>query len=200
MFDLAAFVKTTGYLGLFIVIFSESGVLLGLFFPGDSLLFTAGLLASQGFLNFPLILVLCAVAAVLGDNTGYAFGRKIGAKIFTRENSFFFDKNYLEKARLFYEKHGKKAVILARFMPVVRTLAPILAGVGNMNYSVFFLYNVFGGALWTFGITASGYFLGKTVKGIDQYIIPIVLLIIIASLAPSIVHFWKMKRAKKSRD
>lgn len=191
MFDLISLIKTAGYLGLFGIVFAESGLLLGFFLPGDSLLFTAGFLASQGFLNIWLLLPIIFIGAVLGDSVGYAFGYKVGPLIFTKEESIFFHKDHLEKAKNFYEKHGPKAIVIARFMPGIRTFAPILAGVGKMQYSKFLLYNIIGGALWGIGLPVLGYWLGNTVPNIDQYLAPIILLIIFLSLLPGIIHIWK---------
>lgn len=198
MFDLPTLIKSAGYLGLFGIVFAESGVLIGVVFPGDSLLFTSGLLASQGYFNIWLLSVITFVGAVLGDNVGYAFGKKVGPKIFTREDSWFFHKKHLEHTKHFYEKHGPKALILARFMPIVRTFTPILAGVGQMNYKSFFKYNVVGGALWSFGITFAGYFLGNTVPDVDKYLLPIVGVIILASVIPIVVHILKERLLKKA--
>ena len=151
--DLITLIKTAGYAGLFGIIFAESGLLIGFFLPGDSLLFTAGFLASQGYLSLiPLILITLS-GAIMGDSFGYTFGRKIGYKIFNKENSLFFHKDNLERADRFYKEHGGKALILARFMPVIRTMAPILAGVGIMRFSVFLFYIVIGGLLWASGVT-----------------------------------------------
>jgi len=147
-FDLVALIKAAGYLGLFGIVFAESGLFVGFFLPGDSLLFTAGFLASQGFLNIWILAPLAFIAAILGDNFGYAFGRRVGPAIFTRERSLFFHKEYLERARIFYEAHGGKAIVLARFLPVIRTFAPILAGVGRMRWPTFLFYNVIGAVLW----------------------------------------------------
>ncbi|MBI3046569.1 MAG: DedA family protein [Candidatus Harrisonbacteria bacterium] len=191
MFDLISLIKTVGYLGLFGIVFAESGLLLGFFLPGDSLLFTAGFLASQGFLNIWLLMPLVFIAAALGDNVGYAFGYKVGPMLFTKEESILFHKDHLEKARIFYEKHGPKTLVLARFMPGIRTFAPILAGVGKMHYPTFMIYNLVGGALWGLGMPLLGYLLGNTVPNIDHYLIPIILLIIFLSLLPSIIHIWK---------
>src|SRR3989338_7045932 len=178
MFDIIALIKTVGYLGVAAIVFAESGLFIGFVLPGDSLLFTAGFLASQGFLN-PLILIAVVFpAAVLGDNFGYAFGRRVGPKIFTREDSLLFHKENLERARMFYEYYGAKTIVLARFLPIIRTFAPILAGVGKMRYATFFAYNLIGGALWGIGITLLGYFLGAMVPGIDRYLSPIILFII----------------------
>lgn len=191
--DLIEVIKTIGYLGLFAVVFAESGLFFGFFLPGDSLLFTAGFLASQGFLNIWLATVLVFLAAVAGDSIGYAFGKKVGPAIFKKDNSKFFNKENLMKAEKFYEKNGPKTIIIARFLPIVRTFAPIVAGVGNMNYAKFIRYNIIGGFLWTFGLMFAGYFLGKTIPGVDKYLIPIILLIIFLSVIPSAWHFFKEK-------
>jgi len=188
MFDLVPFVRAIGYLGLFGVVFAESGLFFGFFFPGDSLLFTAGFLASQGFLRLEILMPLVFVAAVLGDSAGYAFGYRVGPKIFKREDSIFFHKDHLEAARVFYERHGGKALILARFMPIVRTFAPILAGVGQMRYSSFIIYNLVGGALWACGLSAFGFYLGATIPNADSYLLPIILLIVFISILPPIIH------------
>lgn len=196
MFDLVSLIKAAGYLGLFGIIFAESGLFVGFFLPGDSLLFTAGFLASQGYLNIFILVPLCFAAAVLGDNFGYAFGRRVGPKIFRKENSFFFHKHHVERARGFYERHGKKTIIFARFVPFARTFAPILAGVGNMHYRTFFFYNIFGGFLWAACLPLLGYFLGSAVPGIDRYLLPVILLIITLSMLPAAFHVWRDWRAR----
>lgn len=191
MFDLVAIVKAAGYVGLFAIIFAESGLFFGFFLPGDSLLFTAGFLASQDFLSiWPLVIIL-VLAAVLGDSTGYAFGAKVGYKIFFKDDSFFFNKANIDHAKMFFEKHGRKTIILARFIPAVRTFVPILAGVGRMNYRVFLTYNVTGGLLWGAGITLLGYFLGSTIPHADRYLLPIIAAIIFVSVLPTFVHLWR---------
>ena len=187
-FDLVALIKAAGYLGLFGIVFAESGLFVGFFLPGDSLLFTAGFLASQGFLNIWILAPLAFIAAILGDNFGYAFGRRVGPAIFTRERSLFFHKEYLERARIFYEAHGGKAIVLARFLPVIRTFAPILAGVGRMRYSTFLFYNVIGAVLWAIGLTFLGFYLGNAIPNIDRYLVPIVLVIVIISSLPTLLH------------
>ncbi len=188
MFDIEALIRTAGYLGLFGIVFAESGLFLGFFLPGDSLLFTAGFLASQGYGNIMLLLPVCFFAAVLGDSFGYAFGRKVGPRIFTREDSLFFRKEYITRTRAFYDRHGGKTLILARFLPVVRTFAPIFAGVGKMRYPTFFFYNLIGGFFWAVGLTVLGYTLGSVIPGIDRYLVPLVLGIIVISMLPPIIH------------
>ncbi len=195
--DLITLIKTAGYAGLFGIIFAESGLLIGFFLPGDSLLFTAGFLASQGYLDLiPLILITLS-GAILGDSFGYTFGRKIGYKIFNKENSLFFHKDNLERADRFYKEHGGKALILARFMPVIRTFAPILAGVGKMRYRTFIFYNVIGGVLWATGLTYLGYYLGNVIPNIDKYLLPIIIVIITLSSLPTIFHILKNKTHRR---
>mgnify|MGYP001616296799 FL=1 len=191
MFDLVGLIKTTGYLGLFGIVFAESGLLIGFFLPGDSLLFTAGFLASQGFLDIGWLMAVTFLGAVLGDSFGYAFGRKVGYKIFKREDSFLFHRDHLERAQKFYQTHGGKTIIMARFLPVVRTFAPILAGVGKMRYLTFLFFNIIGGFLWAVGLSWLGYYLGSVIPNIDKYLVPLILFIIIGSMLPSIIHILK---------
>jgi membrane-associated protein len=192
-FDLPMVVKTIGYFGIFFIIFAESGLFFGFFLPGDSLLFTAGLLSSQGYFNIIFLILIVSFAAILGDQIGYLFGKKIGPKIFTSDDSFLFKKKYIIDAENFYKKHGKKAIVLARFFPIVRTFIPILAGVGKMHYSTFILYNIIGGLIWGSGITLLGYFLGQRIPNVDTYLIPIILAIIFLSIIPTIFSFLKKK-------
>lgn len=199
-FDLPTFIRTAGYAGLFGIVFAESGLFIGFFLPGDSLLFTAGFLASQGFLNIWILLIGTFVCAVVGDSVGYAFGRKVGPMIFKREDSLLFHKDHLQKAHKFYEKHGGKTIILARFMPIVRTFAPIVAGAGNMHYRTFLVFNVIGGFLWAIGMTLLGFFLGRVIPGVDKYLLPIIAAIIFFSILPGIIHFgkdWLRRRKEK---
>ncbi|TSC86066.1 MAG: Uncharacterized protein G01um10147_1004 [Microgenomates group bacterium Gr01-1014_7] len=187
-FDLASLIQTVGYLGVFTIVFLESGLLIGFFFPGDSLLFTAGFLASQGFFDIKVLIAGCFVAAVAGDSIGYLIGAKLGPKIFTKENSIFFHKKHLEHAQRFYDKHGGKTIILARFIPVIRAFAPVVAGVGKMDYKRFVFFNFFGAVLWAIGVTLAGYYLGSLIPDVDKYLLPIVGLIVIASVLPALHH------------
>jgi membrane-associated protein len=194
MFNIVSFIQAAGYLGITAVVFAESGLFVGFFLPGDSLLFTAGILASQGYLNITLLVLLTFVGAVLGDSVGYAFGKKVGPHIFKKEGSFWFNPMHVEQAQKFFDTHGNKAIILARFMPVVRTFTPILAGVGKMQYKNFIAYNVVGGALWAAGLPLLGYYLGSVVPNIDKYLIPIIILIIIVSFIPVVMHIVREKK------
>lgn len=195
--DLVSLIKAAGYAGLFFIVFAESGLFIGFFLPGDSLLFTAGFLASQEYLHIIPLVIITFTAAVLGDNFGYAFGKKVGVKIFKREDSLLFHKDHLRKAQVYYERYGGKTIILARFIPIVRTFAPILAGIGEMRYSQFFLYNFVGGAVWGLGMPLLGYFLGNAIPNIDRYLIPIILFIIFVSIIPPFWHFLKEKHHRQ---
>jgi membrane-associated protein len=196
-FDLLQIIKTSGYLGIWGIVFAESGLLIGFFLPGDSLLFTAGFVASQGFLNIALLIVGAFICAVLGDNVGYITGHKFGRRLFRRQDSWMFHKKHLVSAQSFYEKHGKKAIVLARFMPIVLTFAPIVAGIGAMKYSTFVAYNLIGGLIWTAGITLLGYYLGQVIPDVDKYLLPIILVIVVISIAPSILHLYYDRKASK---
>ena len=190
-FNLKETIQSISYVGLFAIVFAESGLLIGFFLPGDSLLFTAGLLASQNLLNLPVLIVSLSIAAVAGDSVGYTFGRKVGSKIFNRDNSWLFHKDHLRQANEFYEKHGGKTIILARFMPLIRTFAPIVAGVGEMNYSRFLSFNVFGGVFWVVSMCSAGYFLGNVIPDIDKYLLPVIGVIVLLSILPGVRHFHK---------
>jgi membrane-associated protein len=189
-------IRSFGTIGLFLIIFAESGLLIGFFLPGDSLLFTAGLFAAKGDLNIVVILIGCFVAAVLGDQVGYAFGRRVGPSIFSRPNSKLFKQEYVQRADEFFESHGAKTIVLARFVPVVRTFAPILAGVGSMKYRTFVTYNLIGGFLWAIGVTSLGYFLGEQIgeENIDKYLLPIIAVIIFISVLPAVIEVVRHRR------
>lgn len=187
-FDLTTLIRTIGYVGVFGFVFAESGILIGVFLPGDSLLFTAGFLASQGYFNLPILVTGCFIAAVAGVSVGYAFGYRFGRTLFQREDSLIFRKRDLLRAEEFYARHGGKAIVLARFVPIVRTLAPIVAGVGRMDYRRFLLFNVIGALLWAVGITLAGYFLGSMIPDVDRYLLPIIASIIAVSVLPVAVH------------
>lgn len=186
-------IETFGTLGLFAIIFAESGLLFGFFLPGDSLLFTAGLLASQGNLNFPVVLVGCFVAAVVGDQAGYVIGNRAGPTLFRRPDSRVFKREYVERAQGFFEKYGSKTIVLARFIPVVRTFAPVVAGVGKMPYRTFVTFNVLGGLLWAVGVTTLGYVLGTTIPSIDRYLLPAIAVIIFLSILPVLFEIRKSR-------
>ena len=189
-------IEAFGTIGLFLIIFAESGLFFGFFLPGDSLLFTAGVLCAKAdspLWPLPIVLVGVAVAAVAGDQVGYVFGRRVGPSLFRRPDSRLFKQAHVEKAQKYFEEHGPKTIFLARFVPIVRTFAPIVAGVGRMDYRVFVTYNVVGGVTWAIGITSLGYLLGEAVD-IDKYLLPVVGLIIVVSLIPVLLEIRKAKR------
>jgi membrane-associated protein len=184
------FITHLGILAVIATIFAESGLLIGFFLPGDSLLFTAGFLVQQNIfqINIHLFVVLLFTAAVLGDSVGYTFGKRVGRKLFERENTRFFRKENLERAEAFYEKHGAKTIVIARFVPIVRTFAPIVAGSSKMSYQRFITYNVIGGALWTASFTYLGYFAGKLLIEAGVNVEAAALAIIAISIAPIVYH------------
>jgi membrane-associated protein len=193
---LQTLIKSFGYLLLFGIIFAETGLLIGFFLPGDSLLFVAGLVAAQGHLEIvPLILLLC-VAAIVGDTVGYFIGRKAGPALFSRPDSKLFKRKHLDSAHEFYEKHGPKTIVLARFVPIVRTFAPTVAGAAGMEYKQFLTYNVIGGITWIFSMTLLGYFLGN-IPVIEQNLSKAVLVIVFLSILPMIMHGLKERKTSK---
>lgn len=187
-------VRAGGYLGIALLIFAESGVLIGIFFPGDSILFAAGLLAASGFFLIGPLILIVVVAAIIGDSVGYWFGLKAGSALFKRADSRFFKQEYLERTKRFYALYGGRAIVLARFVPIVRTIAPILAGTSSMKYRAFLLYNILGGLLWGGGMLLLGYFLGSVIPNSDKYVLPLSLLIVIISFFPILINLVRHKR------
>lgn len=187
-------IKYLGYPGIFLVVFMESGVPFGFFLPGSSFLFTAGLLASQGYFNPWILIPLVALAAILGDNAGYWFGAKVGRKLFERPDSRFFKQEHLRQAHDFYERYGSKVIFVARFVPIVRTFAPIIGGIAGMTYRTFLAYNVLGAITWASGVTAAGYFLGREFPLVQEYLTFIILGIIVVTTAPV---FWKIYKSAR---
>ncbi len=200
--DLIDFIKWAGILGIALVIFAESGLLIGFFLPGDSLLFTAGFLVYTGFfaVNIHLLVLVLFIAAVVGDSVGYTFGRKLGPHVFTRPDSLLFKQDNVLRAQAFYEKHGGKTIVIARFIPIVRTFAPVVAGVAKMNYKHFLGYNLIGGLLWAAGITYLGYYVGSWFEKfgieIDHVLLPIIAVIIFISVLPPAYHILKDKKQR----
>jgi membrane-associated protein len=187
-------------IGLFAIVFAESGLLIGFFLPGDSLLFTAGLLSSEPdkyHLHFPVLVIGCALFAVLGDQVGYMFGKRVGPALFRRPDSKVFKQEYVHRTKEFFEHHGPKTIFLARFVPIVRTFAPVLAGVGNMPYRTFIRYNVIGGVVWGAGIVTLGKVLGDRIDGIDKYLLPMVFVIVVLSLIPPFLEVRKHRKAAR---
>jgi len=210
-FDLINFAQTAGPIAALLIvaliIFAESGLLIGFFLPGDSILFTLGFLI-QGTSSFKLnisiylVIAILFIAAAIGDNTGYTFGKKIGPKLFKRPNSLLFKQENVQRAQDFYNKHGGKTIILARFIPIVRTFVPLIAGIAKMSHKTFFIFNIIGAFLWTTGVTMLGYFLGavlgKMGVDVDTILLPIVALILIVSVAPALYQLLKDKKQRQA--
>ncbi len=194
--SLPALIEAAGYVGLFLIVFAESGVPIGFIFPGDSLLFVAGLLASQGIFSIGPLLLITTSAAIIGDSVGYTTGAYAGPKLFSG-TGFFFNQRTVTRTQAFYEKYGASALILARFVPAVRTFVPIFAGVARMRYRTFLTYNVIGGILWGTGVTFLGYMLGNTFPGIEHYVLPVAIGIIGLSALPVIVELSNAYREKR---
>jgi len=193
--SLPELITVIGLAGVCFIVFAETGLFLGFFLPGDSLLFVAGVLASQDIFSLPLLLISVLISALLGNFVGYEFGFRVGEKLFSRDDSLFFKKRHAESARAFYNENGGKTIFLARFMPIVRTFAPIVAGVAKMNRKSFFLFNVFGGFVWVFGLILAGYFLGNAID-VDKYLLPIILAIVVASFLPVAHKYWADRKRK----
>jgi membrane-associated protein len=198
MFDLESLIESIGLIGVAAIIFAENGLLIGFFLPGDSLLFTAGIFAARGFFNPWVLLVVLFVAATAGVSVGYAFGFRWGRKLFDRPNSRFFKQENLRHAENFYEKYGGKTIILARFVPIVRTFGPIIAGIGKMSYPKFLTYNIIGGAGWVGLLIGAGYWLGTKISNIDRYLLPIIVLIVFLSAMPGLLEMLKTPERRKS--
>ncbi len=192
--DILGLVRMVGYPGLFTIIFLESGVFFGFFLPGASLLFAAGILASFGIFNIWILAPLLVIAAILGDSAGYWFGQWIGAALYMRQDSRWFKKKHLEEAHRFFEQHGSMAIFLARFVPVVRTFTPIVAGAAKMRYVIFLRWNVLGGVIWSAGILLAGYFLGRAIPSAEKYLLPISILIVIITLIPLFLRYLSARR------
>lgn len=194
--DVHFLVSTFGLYGVTFIIFAETGLMLGFFLPGDSLLITAGIFASKGLLDITTLCIFLFLAATTGNLVGYLFGKHVGKKLFEKEDSKFFKKHYVKSAHGFYEKHGGKAIIIARFIPIMRTFAPIVAGIADMNFKTFFLYNIAGSLVWAVGLTLAGFFLGKTIP--DKYFEPIIFVVIFVSLIPAIWHTVSSKEKRRN--
>ena len=188
MFDVNHLVQTGGLLLIGAIVFAESGLLIGFFLPGDTLLFSAGFFASQGNPSLPALIAVVILAAIVGDNVGYMLGKKTGKRIFRKHDGILFRQEYIQRAEKFYEDHGGKTIILARFVPIVRTFAPVVAGIGNMSRKKFMAYNIIGGTLWGAGVTLLGYTLGSRIKNIDKYLLPAMLIATLLTFGPAIWH------------
>ena len=195
--NLPELVQWAGLIGLAVIIFSETGLLVGFFLPGDSLLVTAGLLAARGYLNIYTLVPTLTIAAILGNSVGHFIGRATGPRIFNREDSLFFNKKHAIRARDFYEKHGRKTIVLAQFMPIIRTFAPVISGVAGMKFTHFITFNILGAFLWIWSMLGIGYFLGNTIPGVDQHIEIVVIIVVFLSLLPGLISTYRARRAKR---
>ena len=196
IYDVKALISWGGLSLISLIIFAETGLFFGFFLPGDSLLVTAGIFAKTGELSFSWLLLAASIAAILGDQVGYALGFKAGHALFQREESLFFKKKHLKKAHDFYEKYGAKTIVLARFVPIVRTFAPAVAGAAEMSYFRFIAYNMLGGFLWISAMAFGGYALAGLIPNIGQRIHLVILAVIFISLLPGLIEFWKAKRSE----
>jgi membrane-associated protein len=198
VYNVPELIRWGGYVGLFGVVFSETGLLIGFFLPGDSLLVTAGLFAASGQLDITTLVVTLCAAAVVGDAVGYAIGWRSGVALFSRPDSFFFRRDHLVRTQRFYEKHGGKTIIIARFMPIVRTFAPVVAGIAGMTYRRFATFNIVGGVLWVVSMSMTGYLLGRVVPDIDRHIHIVVAVVIVLSLVPGFIAYLRERRVRES--
>jgi membrane-associated protein len=201
--DLEHLVTTVGYPGLALIVFAETGLLIGFFLPGDTLLLTAGLICERGFLKVGdtdgifFVIPVIAISAIIGDAVGYQIGRRAGPTLYSRPDSRWFKREHLEKAQEFYDRHGGKTIILARFLAFVRTFAPTVAGAANMNYPKFAFYNVTGGILWALSMCLIGYFVGKAVPNIEVFFTALIVGMVGLSVAPAAWGFWRQRRAAR---
>jgi membrane-associated protein len=193
LYDVHALIEWGGMLMLVAIVFAETGLFVGFFLPGDSLLVTAGVFAAVGTLDIRALLALCTLAAIVGDQVGYYVGRSTGPRIFRREDSLFFKRAHLLRAKHFYERHGGKTIILARFMPIIRTFAPVVAGVGEMEYRRFVGFNVAGGFLWVWSMALGGYSLGSAIPDVEKHIHVVIAVVVFLSILPGIVEYVRSR-------
>ena len=197
LYQFDALIRWGGYTVLIAIVFAETGLLAGFFLPGDSLLVTAGLLAAGGVLYIWWLIPLLSIAAIIGDSTGYAIGYHLGQRLFTREDSLLFKRSHLIRTQRFYEKYGAKTIVLARFVPIVRTFAPTVAGMGRMRYRTFVTFNVLGGIGWVMSMLLGGYFLGRSIPNIEKHVHWVILIVIVLSFLP-ILHEWRQSRRERA--
>ncbi len=198
MISLISIIKAIGYIGVFGIIFAETGVFFGFILPGDTLLFACGVLAYKKYFNLPLIIIIIALAAICGGFFGYWFGKKVSEKIFTKKDTLFFKKKHLEKAHDFFNEYGSKTIFIGRYVPIVRTFVSTIAGVANMKYKKFAVYNIVGAIAWATTIPLLGYFVGKRIPSIDDYILPIIFIACILSFSPIVYEVIRKKKRQKT--
>ncbi len=203
LYNVPELIRLVGSIGLIVIVFAETGLMIGFFLPGDSLLTTAGIFAARGDLNIVWLNISLTIAAIVGDATGYWIGRRAGQALYSRPNSFFFRREHLIRTHEFYEKHGGKTIIIARFMPIVRTFAPLVAGAAEMTYREFATYNIIGAILWVPSMTLTGYFLGLAFPDIDKHLHKLIALIIFVSLLPAGIAWlreWMQNRKRAQAE
>ena len=196
MFSITHLIETGGLVLIAAIIFAESGMMVGFFFPGDTLLLSAGVLAAGGKLSLALTITVIALAAIAGDNVGYHIGKHFGRRLFRKHDSIIFRHEYIMRAEEFYKKHGSKTMLLAHFVPVVRSFAPVTAGAGNMPVGQYIIFDAIGDIAWSITLTCFGYFVGSRIPGIDKYIEPVLILVVLALLAPTFYHILRDKRIR----
>jgi membrane-associated protein len=197
IYDVKGIIQWGGLAMICAIVFAETGLMIGFFLPGDSLLVTAGVFAAAGLIDIYLLLGLVSLCAVVGDQLGYYIGKKTGQALFTREDSLLFKRSHVLRAQQFYERYGAKTIVIARFVPIVRTFAPVVAGVGNMNYRRFVTYNIVGGILWVFSMSLTGYLLGSVVPEIEKHLHYVIALVIFLSILPAFIEAWRERRRKQ---
>ena len=197
MFNIEHIIQAGGIVLIALIVFAESGLLIGFFLPGDTLLFGAGLAASQGKISLLALILAIIAAAIIGDNTGYSIGKRMGKRIFTKDDGILFRKEYVDIAEKFYEKHGGKTIIIARFTPIVRTFAPVVAGASNMNRKRFLMFNIIGGILWGAGVPLLGYYVGSRIPGLDKYMELVILGVVLLSILIAVGHVLKDKKTRE---
>ena len=195
--DPETIISTGGLALIAFIVFAESGLLFGFFFPGDTLLFLAGTLAAQGQLPLAPTIIVIMLSAILGGQVGYIIGNRAGPKLFKKREGILFRQEYLQRAEVFYETHGGKTIMLARFIPIIRTFAPVVAGMGNMDRRKFAFYNILGSGVWGIGVTMAGYFFGQLIPDIDKYILPVIGLIMVFSFGPAVYHIIKDPKSRR---
>jgi len=198
VYNVPELIRWGGLIGLVLIVFAETGLMIGFFLPGDSLLVTAGLFAARGDLDIVTLNLSLIAAAIVGDAVGYWIGKRTGQALYNRPNSFFFRRQHLIKTHEFYEKHGGKTIVIARFMPILRTFAPVVAGAADMTYRKFVVYNVLGGVGWVLSMTLTGYFLGQAVPNIEEHIHIVVAVVIFLSLLPGLIAFLRAKAQSRA--
>lgn len=200
IYDVKGIIEWGGVFAISVIVFVETGLFVGFFLPGDSLLVTAGILSSAGILNVYHLLIFVSLSAILGDQVGYFIGHKIGKQLFSKEDSIIFKKKHIDRAKAFYEKHGPKTIVLARFIPIVRTFAPAVAGAAEMEYKTFVSYNILGGLLWVFSTVLGGYFLGSLIPDIEKKLHIVIAAVIVLSFIPIGIEYWKSRKEKDKKE